>query len=189
MAEENEPVSCELVGQRHVAFRGSHVDGREFVFDEQLHDGASSGLVGVYLQTCSGRSSSRRGRRTRSDRCGSGDGSVGHSLQVAVPLTFQDGPLRVQHWGSKVTCWPSRCALPPRRVSCRSKCRSSPKDSTFFSTDYTLGGMCMEAICPICERPSWAGCGAHVEQVLGHVPATERCRCTDDATSAPGANR
>jgi hypothetical protein len=39
----------------------------------------------------------------------------------------------------------------------------------------------MEVTCPDCSRPSWAGCGMHVEQVLGHVPHDERCRCADEA--------
>jgi hypothetical protein len=38
--------------------------------------------------------------------------------------------------------------------------------------------MCRAITCNKCKRPTWAGCGAHVEQVLGHVPAAERCRCT-----------
>jgi len=41
--------------------------------------------------------------------------------------------------------------------------------------------MCRAITCSKCKRPTWAGCGAHVEQVLGHVPATERCQCTREA--------
>ena len=37
--------------------------------------------------------------------------------------------------------------------------------------------MCRAITCNKCKRPSWAGCGAHVEQVLGHVPPSERCQC------------
>ncbi|MBS1117801.1 MAG: hypothetical protein H6Q90_29 [Deltaproteobacteria bacterium] len=37
--------------------------------------------------------------------------------------------------------------------------------------------MCRVITCNKCKRPGWAGCGAHVEQVLGHVPAAERCQC------------
>lgn len=37
--------------------------------------------------------------------------------------------------------------------------------------------MCRAITCKTCNRPSWAGCGAHVEQVLGHVPPAERCQC------------
>src|SRR5579875_94229 len=45
----------------------------------------------------------------------------------------------------------------------------------------TLGGMCRLVRCHRCGRPTWKGCGAHVEEVLGHVPPAERCRCRDDA--------
>ena len=41
---------------------------------------------------------------------------------------------------------------------------------------YTFA-MCRAITCQKCQRPSWAGCGRHVEQVLGHVPPAERCQC------------
>jgi len=44
----------------------------------------------------------------------------------------------------------------------------------------TLGGMCRRTKCRACGKPTWAGCGAHVEQVLGDVPRSERCRCRED---------
>lgn len=44
-------------------------------------------------------------------------------------------------------------------------------------SSYTLGGMCRRVTCKQCGKPSWAGCGAHVEMVLGDVPRAERCRC------------
>jgi hypothetical protein len=40
--------------------------------------------------------------------------------------------------------------------------------------------MCRLVECPKCGRPTYAGCGAHVEQVLGHVPPAERCRCREE---------
>jgi hypothetical protein len=43
----------------------------------------------------------------------------------------------------------------------------------------TLGGMCRRTTCKSCGKPNWAGCGAHVEQVLGDVPKSERCRCRE----------
>ena len=46
-----------------------------------------------------------------------------------------------------------------------------------LSPQDTLWGMCRQTTCKSCGKPSWAGCGAHVEQVLGHVPKAERCRC------------
>ena len=37
-------------------------------------------------------------------------------------------------------------------------------------------------ICRSCGKPSWAGCGAHVDRVLADVPRAERCGCRE----APG---
>ena len=38
--------------------------------------------------------------------------------------------------------------------------------------------------CKKCGKPSWAGCGAHVEQVLGHVPKEQRCRCASKGSAS-----
>lgn len=40
--------------------------------------------------------------------------------------------------------------------------------------------MCRRVECRKCGRPTFAGCGAHVEQVLGDVPPAERCRCREE---------
>lgn len=40
--------------------------------------------------------------------------------------------------------------------------------------------MCRRVECSKCGRPTYAGCGAHVEQVLGGVPPAERCRCREE---------
>jgi hypothetical protein len=40
--------------------------------------------------------------------------------------------------------------------------------------------MCRRVACAKCGRPTFAGCGAHIEQVLGDVPAAERCRCREE---------
>jgi hypothetical protein len=45
--------------------------------------------------------------------------------------------------------------------------------------------MCRAVTCKTCRRPTWAGCGAHVEQVLGHVPRDQRCRCDVRSTATP----
>jgi hypothetical protein len=37
--------------------------------------------------------------------------------------------------------------------------------------------MCKAITCNKCGKPTWMGCGAHVEQVLGHVPQAQRCQC------------
>jgi hypothetical protein len=37
--------------------------------------------------------------------------------------------------------------------------------------------MCQRIRCRQCGKPSWAGCGAHVERVLAGVLPEERCQC------------
>lgn len=39
--------------------------------------------------------------------------------------------------------------------------------------------MCRRVNCPTCGRPTWAGCGAHIEQALAGVPKDERCQCQE----------
>ena len=46
--------------------------------------------------------------------------------------------------------------------------------------------MCRRVQCSRCKKPTFAGCGAHVEQVLADVPAESRCRCREE-TSQPKA--
>ncbi|MEY4510537.1 MAG: hypothetical protein RLZZ450_2659 [Pseudomonadota bacterium] len=36
--------------------------------------------------------------------------------------------------------------------------------------------MCRRVTCERCGKPTFAGCGAHIEQVLGNVPKAQRCR-------------
>lgn len=40
--------------------------------------------------------------------------------------------------------------------------------------------MCRRIRCMRCGKPSYEGCGAHIEQVLGDVPKDQRCQCEDD---------
>ncbi len=35
--------------------------------------------------------------------------------------------------------------------------------------------MCHSVTCKTCARPTWAGCGRHVESALAGVPKSERC--------------
>ena len=39
--------------------------------------------------------------------------------------------------------------------------------------------MCRRIDCSKCGRPTYSGCGAHVEQVLGGVAPADRCRCRE----------
>ena len=47
--------------------------------------------------------------------------------------------------------------------------------------------MCRRTTCKQCGKPDWAGCGAHVEAVLGDVPRSERCRCREAGTQKAAA--
>jgi hypothetical protein len=50
--------------------------------------------------------------------------------------------------------------------------------------------MCRRVTCRTCGKPSFAGCGAHVEQVLADVPAARRCRCREERRAArPAGDR
>lgn len=40
--------------------------------------------------------------------------------------------------------------------------------------------MCRRITCKSCGKPSFAGCGAHIEQVLGDVPPAQRCHCNGE---------
>lgn len=48
--------------------------------------------------------------------------------------------------------------------------------------------MCQRINCRICGRPSFRGCGRHVESVLGDVPRAARCRCRAEAAKAPACD-
>jgi hypothetical protein len=37
--------------------------------------------------------------------------------------------------------------------------------------------MCARVTCPNCGRPTWEGCGQHVEAALAGVPVEDRCVC------------
>ncbi len=37
--------------------------------------------------------------------------------------------------------------------------------------------MCQKVTCDKCGKPTWQGCGEHIEQALAGVPVPERCTC------------
>jgi hypothetical protein len=45
--------------------------------------------------------------------------------------------------------------------------------------------MCMRVDCSHCGKPTWKGCGQHIEQALKGVPVDERCKCPRDSTANP----
>ena len=46
--------------------------------------------------------------------------------------------------------------------------------------------MCKRITCPTCSKPTWTGCGLHIEQALAGVPKDERCKCREEASALPG---
>jgi hypothetical protein len=38
--------------------------------------------------------------------------------------------------------------------------------------------MCHKTTCKNCGKPTWKGCGTHIEQALAGVPKNQRCTCT-----------
>lgn len=37
--------------------------------------------------------------------------------------------------------------------------------------------MCARITCNTCKKPTWTGCGQHVEEALYGVPESDRCHC------------
>jgi hypothetical protein len=46
--------------------------------------------------------------------------------------------------------------------------------------------MCHRTTCRTCNKPTWSGCGNHIEQALAGVPKSERCQCDAGASSGGG---
>lgn len=47
--------------------------------------------------------------------------------------------------------------------------------------------MCSQTTCKNCGKPTWKGCGNHIEQALATVPKSERCTCSaSDLAGAKG---
>ncbi len=44
--------------------------------------------------------------------------------------------------------------------------------------------MCKRTNCHVCGRPTWSGCGAHVEEVLADVAHADRCHCGEHAAES-----
>jgi hypothetical protein len=37
--------------------------------------------------------------------------------------------------------------------------------------------MCSKVICSKCRKPTWEGCGEHIEEALAGVAEVDRCKC------------
>lgn len=49
--------------------------------------------------------------------------------------------------------------------------------------------MCQRVNCKSCGKPTYAGCGRHIEQVLGDVPNEKRCKCRETKRAQPMASK
>ena len=38
--------------------------------------------------------------------------------------------------------------------------------------------MCVRVNCPACGKPTWTGCGLHIEEALAGVAESDRCHCS-----------
>jgi hypothetical protein len=43
----------------------------------------------------------------------------------------------------------------------------------------------MKVDCETCGKPTWKGCGQHIEQALKGVPVDDRCKCPKGSTVNP----
>lgn len=48
--------------------------------------------------------------------------------------------------------------------------------------------MCRRVTCEKCGKPTYAGCGAHIEMVLGDVPKEQRCKCREAVAVSSGGD-
>ena len=49
--------------------------------------------------------------------------------------------------------------------------------------------MCQRVTCSQCGKPTWAGCGMHIEQALAGVKPEDRCKCRETKASAPSQKK
>lgn len=48
--------------------------------------------------------------------------------------------------------------------------------------------MCARVTCRSCGKPTFSGCGRHIEQVLGDVKPKDRCHCREAKAATPSAS-
>jgi len=46
--------------------------------------------------------------------------------------------------------------------------------------------MCQKVTCRKCGKPTWTGCGNHIEQALAGVPKSQRCQGHANEPKQPG---
>ncbi len=48
--------------------------------------------------------------------------------------------------------------------------------------------MCSRVNCRSCGKPTWSGCGNHVEQALAGVAHADRCQCRETGGASSAGN-
>ena len=48
--------------------------------------------------------------------------------------------------------------------------------------------MCHKTTCRKCGKPTWAGCGNHIEQALAGIPQAQRCQGHGSSSSASSSS-
>jgi hypothetical protein len=134
----------------------------------------------------------RSGPARRSDRGGrrpDGAGEPGSDLQSAVvrnralwrkplrALILRNRPPR--HPDSQVEIRPS--ILPASTLHSPCFMRVSILVPSVLSCE-NPAPMCHRIECSRCGKPTWAGCGQHIEQALAGVPPGKRCTCPPPKT-------
>ena len=46
--------------------------------------------------------------------------------------------------------------------------------------------MCSQVMCHICKKPTWSGCGQHIEEALSNVAKKDRCQGHANDPKEPG---
>ncbi|EGD78287.1 hypothetical protein PTSG_09353 [Salpingoeca rosetta] len=52
------------------------------------------------------------------------------------------------------------------------------------ASTHSPGKMCFRMTCNKCSKPTWGGCGSHIDSALRGVPVEERCKCKPYTSSA-----
>lgn len=47
--------------------------------------------------------------------------------------------------------------------------------------------MCSRVKCRSCNKPTWSGCGDHIEEALAGVAKKDRCQCAGNAAVSSGS--
>ena len=63
------------------------------------------------------------------------------------------------------------------------------EETAFPEAKEEIPPMCTRITCSTCKKPTYSGCGAHVEMVLGDVRPADRCKCRESQSqSSQGGN-